>query len=38
VREAFRKYPVPEYDPNARGGEGGWKKLKPLNEILGVGQ
>jgi hypothetical protein len=31
VREGYRKYPIPEYDPNS----GTWKKTKPLAEILG---
>lgn len=38
VREAYNRYPVPEYDPNANGGAGGWKKLRSLNDILGVGR
>lgn len=29
IREAYRRFPVPEYDPNS-----GWKKTKPLSEIL----
>lgn len=31
VREAYRKFPVPEYDPET----GTWKKTKPLGAILG---
>lgn len=38
VREAYNRYPVPEYDPNAKGGAGDWKKLRSLNDILGVGR
>lgn len=36
VRDAYRRYPVPQYDPNLNGGEGGWKNLRKrdLNEIL----
>jgi hypothetical protein len=31
VREGYRRYPVPEYDPES----GTWKKTKPLTQILG---
>jgi hypothetical protein len=31
VREGYRKFPIPEYDPNT----GTWKKTKPISEILG---
>ena len=31
VREGYRRFPVPEYDP----GSGTWKKTKPLGAILG---
>jgi hypothetical protein len=31
VREGYRKFPIPEYDPNS----GTWKKTKPIAEILG---
>lgn len=31
IREGYKKYPVPEYDPQT----GNWKYLKPLNEIFG---
>ena len=31
VAEGYRRFPVPEYDPNT----GTWKKTKPLGEILG---
>lgn len=31
VREGYKRYPVPEYDPNTEK----WNKLKPLGEILG---
>jgi hypothetical protein len=31
VRDGYRKYPIPEYDPNS----GSWKKTKPIAEILG---
>lgn len=36
VRDAYRRYPVPQYDPNLNAGEGGWKNLRKrdLNEIL----
>ena len=36
MRDAYRRYPVPQYDPNLSGGEGGWKNLRKrdLNEIL----
>lgn len=31
IKEGYRRFPVPEYDPDT----GGWKKTKPLGEILG---
>ena len=31
IREGYKQFPVPEYDP----GTGQWKKLKPLSDILG---
>ena len=31
VREGYRRFPIPEYDPNT----GTWKKTKPIAEILG---
>jgi hypothetical protein len=31
VQQGYKKYPVPEYDPNS----GTWKKTKPLAEIYG---
>jgi len=36
VREAYNKYPIPQYDPNLNGGEGGWRNLRKreLNSIL----
>jgi hypothetical protein len=36
VRDAYRRYPVPQYDPNLNTGEGGWRNLRKrdLNDIL----
>jgi hypothetical protein len=36
VRDAYRRYPVPQYDPNLNNGEGGWRNLRKrdLNDIL----
>jgi len=36
VRKAYQMYPVPQYDPNLNGGEGGWRNLRKrdLNNIL----
>ena len=31
VKEGYKKFPIPEYDPNTES----WKKTKPLNEIFG---
>jgi len=31
VKEGYKRYPIPEYDPNTES----WKKTKPLAEILG---
>ena len=35
VRDGYRRFPVPEYDPNANDGRGGWIKTKPLADIFG---
>ena len=36
VREAYKRYPVPQYDPNLNSGAGGWKNMRDrkLSEIL----
>jgi hypothetical protein len=36
VRKAYQMYPVPQYDPNLNGGNGGWKNMRDrkLNDIL----
>ena len=31
IKEGYKRFPVPQYDPNANGGEGGWIKKKPLS-------
>lgn len=35
VRQGYAKYPVPQYDPSMNDGQGGWRYLKPLEDILG---
>jgi hypothetical protein len=30
IREGYKRYPVPEYDPNS----GGWRYLKPIDKII----
>lgn len=34
IREGYQRYPVPQYDPNINNGQGGWRYLKPIGEIL----
>jgi hypothetical protein len=33
IQNGYRIYPVPQYDPNANGGQGGWIKTKPLTSF-----
>ena len=30
IKEGYRRFPVPQYDSNANGGQGGWIKTKPI--------
>jgi len=36
VRDAYRRYPVPQYDPNLNSGAGGWRNMRDrkLEDIL----
>jgi len=36
VRDAYKRYPVPQYDPNINNGQGGWRNMRDrnLNDIL----
>lgn len=35
VRKAYELYPVPQYDPSLNDGQGGWRYLRPLDQIMG---
>lgn len=34
IREGYKRFPVPQYDPSMNDGQGGWRYLKPLGDIL----